>query len=99
MEHHVYFWLKDEYLGDAEREQFETGLDKLLALDGIERGHWGRPAAVADRPVVDKSFHYALSLEFASLAAHDEYQTAPGHKEFLNNFSSWWTQVKIYDLD
>ncbi len=97
MQHHVYFWLKEDFLNDPQRKQFEQALDNLVAIDGVVRGSWGIPAAVPDRPVVDKSFHYALSLEFETVAEHDAYQQADGHKEFLNQFSTWWKKVQIYD--
>ena len=99
LEHHVYFWLKDERLGDRERREFEQALDGLLAIDGIVSGHWGRPAPVAERPVVDQSFHYALSLRFESVAAHDAYQADERHRAFVASHQDWWRRVQIYDIE
>lgn len=71
MEHHVYFWLKEENKNAADRAAFEQGLEDLLKLPGLDRGLWGRPAAVEQRPVVDLSWDYALSMTFATIEAQN----------------------------
>ena len=77
MEHHVYFWLKEECKNAADRASFEQGLSDLLKLPGLVRGLWGRPAAVMPRPVIDLSWDYALSMTFTDVAAQDAYQIDP----------------------
>jgi hypothetical protein len=98
MEHHVYFWLNEERQNEADRAEFEAGLESLLTLEGVVRGVWGVPAPVAPRPVLDLSWDYALSLTFASVAAHDVYQVDPAHKAFIEAFKPWWAQVRVTDL-
>ena len=99
MEHHVYFWLKEEHKNAADRASFEQGLDALLKLPGIERGLWGRPAAVMPRPVIDLSWDYALSMTFTSIEAQDAYQVDPDHQVFIDTQKDKWAQVKVMDIE
>jgi hypothetical protein len=95
--HNVYFWLKKTVSG-SEKDNFESGLDKLLGIDVIARGYWGIPAGV-DRPVVDGSFDYALTLFFETRKKHDIYQDHPGHREFIERHSSLWEYVTVLDTE
>lgn len=98
MEHHVYFWLKDENKNAADRASFEAGLAMLLTLPGIEGGMWGKPAPTEPRPVVDQSWDYGLSMRFASIEAEAAYQQDPDHLEFITAHKDKWAQVKVMDL-
>ena len=98
MEHHVYFWLKPEHKNDADRASFEAGLDALFQIPQVEGGIWGKPAPVMERPVIDASWDYALSMRFHSIADQDAYQVHPDHKVFLDHFSTWWETVQVRDL-
>lgn len=98
MEHHVYFWLKDEHRNDSDRAAFEGGLRNLFEIPGAERGTAARPADVPDRPVTDKTWDYALSIPFASVAAHDHYQQHADHDRFVETFSQLWAKVEVRDL-
>ena len=99
MEHHVYFWLKEENQNAADRASFEQGLSDLLKIPGITRGLWGRPAAVNPRPVIDLSWDYSLSLSFASIADHDVYQDHPDHVRFIEGHKEKWASVKVMDME
>ena len=99
MEHHVYFWLKEECNNAVDRAAFEQGLERLLVLPGLESGFWGRPAAVMIRPVVDLSWDYALSMTFASVALHDAYQVDPDHQVFINSHKEKWARVLVTDIE
>lgn len=94
--HTVYFWLRDD-LGAEDRERFETGLHRLLTIDGLASGHIGRPGATAPRPVIDASYDYALVTYFDDVAAHDRYQADPVHQAFLG-MASLWKKVQVYDV-
>ena len=100
MEHHVYFWLKEERQGGADRATFEAGLDKLMTSPNIARGTWGKPAPTAERPVTDHSWDYGISLAFQTMEAHDIYQSDADtqHDEFVNTFKDWWEKVLVMDL-
>ncbi len=99
MEHHVYFWLKEERRNEADRKAFEEGLSGLFRLEGIDGGFWAVPAKVMERPVVDQSWDYALTMTFASVEAQDAYQVDPGHHVFIDSFKDWWARVEVRDLE
>ena len=93
--HSVYFWLRAD-LADDERAQFVAGLRSLVGIDSVQRGWIGTPAAT-DRPVIDRSWSWSLTLTFADQAAHDTYQVDPVHYRFREQCSKYWTRVLIYD--
>lgn len=98
MEHHVYFWLKDEYQNAADRAIFEQGLERLANIGLVASGRWAVPAKVELRPVVDQSWSYATSFVFATVADHDAYQADADHQAFINTFKTWWAKVLVMDL-
>lgn len=98
MDHHVYFWLKDEFKSAAARAEFEAGLAGLFGIDLVAAGRWAVPAAVPARPVVDQSWDYALTMRFHTLADHNVYQDHPAHHDFINAFKERWAKVMVMDL-
>jgi hypothetical protein len=98
MEHHVYFWLKEERKNEPDRVVFEKGLADLFGIDEVAGGMWGSSAKTPERPVTDKSFDYALSMEFDSLEQHNIYQEHPGHDVFIDAFKDWWDKVLVMDV-
>ena len=93
--HAVYFWLRAD-LTAAETRRLDAGLRSLRAIDGVEHGYVGVPAAT-DRPVIERSYSRALVLVFADEAAHDAYQVHPVHDRFRAECGGYWTAVRIYD--
>lgn len=98
MEHHVYFWLKDEHLTDTDRATFEAGLADLFKISSVAGGIWGKPAPTMERPVIDSSWHYATSMRFDSAEKQDAYQVDPDHEVFVNKFKDWWRKVEVRDV-
>lgn len=98
MEHHVYFWLNDESKSDAERADFEKGLASLFTIDLVKGGTWSTPAKVMERPVIDQSWDYALSMTFDNVEDHDAYQTVPVHEAFIEANKHRWAKVEVKDL-
>lgn len=98
MEHHVYFWLKDGEDTAEARADFEKGLRELFEIKTVAGGSWGVPADTEVREVCEQSWHYGLSIQFASRAAHDAYQTDPLHDDFVAKFSHLWERVQVMDL-
>lgn len=97
--HNVFFWLHDSVTA-ADRKAFEAELTALMKTPCVQSGHWGSPAAIPPRPVVDASYDYAITTVFKTLADHDVYQASdPIHKAFIANSKHWWKQVKIYDFE
>ena len=99
MEHHVYFWLKEEKKNAADQALFEQGLADLFKIKEVARGRWGKSADTPERPVTDKSFDYALSMQFDSMADHNVYQDDPDHDVFVDAFKDWWQKVLVMDVD
>jgi hypothetical protein len=99
MEHHVYFWLKEEQKTAENRAAFEEGLRSLLRIDGVERGLWGRPAAVMPRPVIDDTWDYSLSMTFASVETQDAYQVDPTHLVFIAENKDRWARALVMDVE
>ncbi len=98
MEHHVYFWLKEERQSVTDRAMFEQGLARLFEIPLVKGGRWAVPAKVIQRPVIDQSWSYALSMQFATVADHDAYQDDADHHAFINTFKEWWAKVLVMDL-
>lgn len=98
MEHHVYFWLKDECKSVADRAVFEQGLASLFDIELVTGGRWAVPAAVMPRPVIDQSWDYAVTMQFASVADQDAYQGHAQHTAFVETFKGWWAKVLVMDL-
>ena len=99
MQHHVYFWLKEEHLNPTDQAAFEGALDKLSAISHITSGGWGKPAATEKRPVIEDSYTYVAYSSFESIADHDAYQVDPAHLEFITNYKDWWEKVTIMDCE
>lgn len=94
--HSVLFWLKDDLTSEQVRE-FQAGLESLKAIEAVAC-HIGTPAST-DRPVIDRSYSFCLTVIFEDMAAHDEYQVHELHTGFLATFNSYWNKVVIYDAD
>lgn len=98
MEHHVYFWLNEDSQSDTERATFETGLAGLFEIDLVKGGRWSVPAKVMERPVIDQSWDYALSMQFDSIEDQNTYQDHPDHHAFINANKHRWAKVLVMDL-
>ena len=95
--HMVYFSLK-EPTPESRRKM-------LAACDKYLTGHPGQvfyaagTCASYDRPVNDRDFDVALQLIFETREAHDAYQAAPRHKQFIDECQSMWARVRVFDSD
>jgi hypothetical protein len=94
--HIVYFSLKDSS---------PAGKDKLVAACKKHlSGHPGEVFFAAGtlcedlkREVNDLDFDVALHIVFKDKAAHDQYQTAPRHDQFINENKADWKKVRVFD--
>jgi hypothetical protein len=94
--HNVFFTLKD---GSPEAIQKLTD-----ACHKYLTGHPGEVFFAAGglvpelaRPVNDRAFHVALCVAFEDKAAHDVYQTAERHLQFISENKETWAQVRVFD--
>lgn len=94
--HNVYFWL-DESLTDEQKISFEGGLSALFEISSVKSGSFGKAATTPERPVTHNTFDYALILEFDSVEKHNEYQVDADHQVFVDQFSPWFKEVRIFD--
>ena len=93
--HHVYFWLKNS--GDKEdKAKLIEGLKKLSKVKTIKSFYIGQAAATR-RDVIDSSYDVSWLLFFGGAADQDSYQTDPIHLKFVEECSSLWTKVVVYD--
>ncbi|MBX7254806.1 MAG: Dabb family protein [Candidatus Hydrogenedentes bacterium] len=95
--HSVYFWLKNS-LSDEEVRTFREGLHSLEGIEVSRATYVGVPANT-DRPVIDRSYSFALTVLFDDLAGHDAYQVHPVHKAFVQTYAGYWDRVVIYDAE
>ena len=94
--HNVYFTLKD---------RSPTAKQKLLAAcKKYLTGHPGTVffgvgtlAEALTRPVNVRDFDVALHMVFANQAAHDTYQEAPRHQQFIAENKETWASVRVFD--
>lgn len=93
--HIVFFWLTDD--SHETRKKFFGELKKFIDhVDVIKTRHIGTPADT-DRDVIDNTWSYSLVLSFESKKEHDIYQEHQLHKDFIENASSLWEKVLVYD--
>jgi len=93
--HMVFFWL----INDTEevKKQFLKELkDFVNQVDEIKKVHMGPPADT-DRDVIDNTYSFSLVITFDSKKEHDIYQEHAAHKKFIENASSLWEKVLVYD--
>lgn len=94
--HTVYFWLKNP-ADPNERAKFEKSLKTFITSSKyIKTKHIGIPAGT-NRPVIDSSYSYCLSLTFASKADQDKYQEEDVHLVFIKESEMLWEKVLVYD--
>lgn len=94
--HNVYFWLRQD-LDRQELAAFEEGLEALAQDPAVQTAYFGKPADTR-RGVVDSSYSYGLVLAFENRAGHDRYQAGPAHLKFLEEHTSKWERVLVYDI-
>lgn len=94
--HIVYFTLKD---------RSQEAIDKLI-LDcktyltehpGVVFFAAGTVVPDLTRPVNQLDFDVALHIVFTNREAHDLYQTAPRHLEFIEQNKASWEKVRVFD--
>ena len=97
MIHNVYFWLK-ENISTEQIEIFTKGVQSLLTIESVVYGKVGIPSATR-RPAIDHTYSFHLLTVFEGLEGHDIYQIHPVHKKFLEDCSTFWSKVTVFDSD
>lgn len=94
--HNVFFTLNDA--SETAQKQLVDACHKYLKdHPGVVFFAAGTLVAELDRPVNDRDFHVALHVIFSDRAAHDAYQTAGDHLQFIEENKANWKQVRVFD--
>jgi hypothetical protein len=96
--HIVYFTLHD-HSPTAIEAMVDACRKYLSNHPGTVHFSAGTRAAEYQRPVNDLDFHVALHVIFESRAAHDAYQVAPRHQQFIQENKANWARVRVFDAD
>lgn len=96
--HMVYFTLKDRSSGAVEK-LLQDCRKYLTDHPGTVFFAAGKLVADLTRPVNQTDFDVALQVVFESRAAHDAYQTAPRHLQFIDENKPNWAKVRVFDAD
>jgi hypothetical protein len=96
LSHNVFFKLKDPSV--ASKQALVAACQKYLSdHPGTVWFAAGVLAGEFDREVNDRDFDVALHVVFADRAAHDQYQTAPKHEQFIQENRDSWQSVRVFD--
>jgi hypothetical protein len=94
--HIVYFTLKEPT--PARRQELIDACKKYLTdYPGMVHFSVGTLADKYARAVNDREFDVALHMVFTDEAAHDTYQVAPRHNQFIKEQESGWAKVRVFD--
>ena len=100
-EHHLvhtaYFWF-EESVTEAQKEAFKASSEELKSIPEVIALYTGKPADT-DRPIVERSYDYAVVVLLKDLAAHDAYQQHPIHQKLLADYSPLWQKVMVTDIE
>jgi hypothetical protein len=94
--HNVFFLLKDN--SPAAQAKLIAACNKYLAThSGIVFFACGPRAEELSRDVNDLDFTVGLHIAFENQAAHDRYQEAPLHHQFIEENRANWAKVRVFD--
>lgn len=93
--HHVFFWLKNPESA-ADRDKLVQGLLALSKVKTIRSFHIGKPADT-NRNVIERGYAISWLLYFDNAADEASYQADPLHLKFIEECSSLWSKVIVYD--
>lgn len=94
--HNVYFSLNDKS-DEAKKKVVEACKKYLSNHPGTVFFAAGTLNEELDRPVNDRDFDVGLHLIFKNKAAHDKYQDAPRHLQFIEENKANWSKVRVFD--
>ena len=93
--HHVYFWLNNPDSRD-DLNKLKEGLTKLSKVKTIKQFHMGKPADT-NRDVIERTYAISWLCMFDNAADQESYQKDPIHLKFVEDYSSLWKKVVVYD--
>jgi hypothetical protein len=96
--HMVYFTLKDKSPAAVEK-MLEACRKYLTGHPGTKFFAVGTRVPDLTRPVNLVDFDVALQMIFDSREAHDAYQVAPRHEQFIEENKANWEKVRVFDAN
>jgi len=96
LSHDVYFSLKDNS-PEAKKKLVDACKKYLSGHEGEVFFSAGMRAEEFKREVNDQQFDVALQIVFKDIKAHDKYQDAQRHLDFIAENKSNWTKVRVFD--
>jgi len=93
--HHVFFWLKNPD-SESDKKKLVEGLQTLTKIKGILMYQIGVPAGTS-RDVIERSYSVSELFVFDNAENQAAYQTDPIHLKFVENCSSLWEKVTVFD--
>lgn len=93
--HHVYFWLKSPDSAE-DLQRLQEGIKTLGTIQSVKEFHIGRPAGTS-RGVIDTTYSLSWLALFDSPEDEAAYQSDPIHLKFVEDCSSLWDKVIVYD--
>jgi hypothetical protein len=96
LSHDVFFTLKENTL-DNKKKLVEACHKYLKGHPGEAFYSAGVLCEDLKREVNDLGFDVALHIVFKDKAAHDKYQDAPRHLEFIDKNKALWKSVRVFD--
>ena len=94
--HDVYFTLADNTT-ESKQALVDDCYAKLAGIDGVALLAAGTRDPELVRDVNDRDYDVSLHVYFTDRAAHDAYQDAPGHLEFIAANKHRWQAVRVFD--
>jgi hypothetical protein len=96
LSHDVYFSLKDNS-PEAKKKLVAACKKYLSGHQGEVFFAAGTLAESLKREVNDVQFDVALHIVFKDMAAHDKYQEAKRHLQFIDENKDNWKKVRVFD--
>jgi outer membrane protein assembly factor BamB len=96
LSHSVYFKLNDRSQ-ESKQKLVEACRKYLTGHPGTVWFATGMRAEEFDREVNDRDYDVALYLVFQNQEAHDRYQVAPRHDQFIEEQRENWASVRVFD--
>lgn len=94
--HDVYFTLADAS-PTARQRLIGDCYARLAGIDGIVFFAAGSRDPELQREVNDRAYDVSLHVVFRDRAAHDAYQDAPAHQQFIAANRDNWQAVRVFD--
>ncbi len=94
--HNVFFSLKDGS-DVAVQRLIDDCFSYLREHAGVLFFSAGRLVGEHQRDVNDRDFEVGLHIIFTNKKAHDDYQTASKHEEFIGRNRENWAKVRVFD--